>query len=347
MQTHKTNPRNSSDNSEGHRSKGQVKTTSTRNAYRRPNVSRGNTDPLTYDHSYPSMKRFAELLALRYDAFSTRKGYYRHVRLIMDYFACDPAALSEVQLKDFFLHLKMERKWKPKTMRHSSVALRLFFVEMLKQEHWQVFSQLRIRDHKELPAVLTREQVIALLNHIQLRRYRIPVKLIYVCGLRISECLALTVHDIDGDQGKLWIRDGKGHKDRMLPIPPVMVDDLRRYWAFHKNPLLLFPTIGRGNCDKDGMASRMHSATEPMPPCSVQRLIVMARKQLRLPHASPHTLRHSFATHLVEAGANLNLVKELMGHSHINTTMVYLHLTHRSEQDSQRLIAELCEDLPR
>jgi integrase len=195
--------------------------------------------------------------------------------------------------------------------------------------------------------VLTREQVIALLKHIELPRYRIPVKLIYLCGLRISECLALTVHDINGDQGKLWIRDGKGHKDRMLPIPPVMVEDLLHYWAFHKNPLLLFPNIGRGNCDKDGMAARMHTATEPMPPCSIQRLIVVARKQLHLPHATAHTLRHSFATHLVEAGANLNLVKELMGHNHINTTMVYLHLTHRSEQDSQRLVADLCKDLPR
>lgn len=347
MQTHKTNPRNSSDDSEVRSPKGQVKKNHNRRK-RGPDLARSIVDPITYDHTYPCMKRFAELLALRYEVSRTRQSYYRQVRLLMDHFDCDPSTLCEEQVREFFLHLKTEREWKPQTMRHSSVALRLFFMEMLENEDWQVFSQLRIRDHKALPSVLTREQVIALLNQIELHRYLIPLKLIYVCGLRISECLSLTIHDINGDQGKLWVRDGKGRKDRMVPIPPLMVDDLRKYWAVHKNPLLLFPHVGRGPCDDEGViASRMREATHPMPLSSVNRVMNLARKELNLPHASPHTLRHSFVTHLVEAGANLNLVKELLGHSHITTTMVYLHLTHRSEQDSQRLIEELCENLPR
>jgi integrase/recombinase XerD len=346
MQTHTSNPRNSLDNSEAHGSKGQVKKNHNRRK-RGADLNRSIIDPLTYDHKFPSMRSFAELLALRYELSRTRQSYYRQLRLLMEHFECDPSTLGEEQVREFFLHLKMEREWKPQTMRQASASLRLFFVEMLEVEHWKVFSQLRIRDHKQLPRVLTREQVIDLLSHIQLHRYRIPVKLIYVCGLRISECLALTVHDINGDQGKLWVRDGKGRKDRMIPIPPVMVEDLRKYWAFHKNPTLLFPNVGRGSCDDAAMSLRMHTATAPMPLSSVQRLMRLASKELKLPHVSPHTLRHSFATHLVEAGANLNAVKELMGHNHINTTMVYLHLTHRSEQDSQRMIAELCEDLPR
>lgn len=340
-------PRNASENSEGHRSKGQVKNNTSRNRPRGPDVIRNLKDPLSYDHLYPSMKRFAECLALRYDHTRTRHSYYRQLRLLTEHFDADPAQLTEEQIREFFLHLKTERQWKPKTMRQSAAALRLFYAEMLQQEHWEVFSQLKIRDHKELPVVLTREQVIALLNHIQLRRYRIPAKLIYVCGLRLSECLSLTVHDINGKEGKLWVREGKGGKDRMVPIPAVMVEDLRRYWAFHKNPRLLFPSVGRGRCDQEALKQRMHEATQPMTVSALQRLMTIARKELHLPQASPHTLRHSFATHLVEAGASLHLVKDLLGHNHINTTMVYLHLTHRSDQDSRRLIESLCEELPR
>jgi len=293
------------------------------------------------------MKQYAELLALRYDATSTRKGYYRQVRLIGDHFECDPSVLPEDQVRAFILHLKHERQWKPKSLRSSAAALRLFYEGLLEHEHWDVFNQLRIRDHKELPAVLTRDQVISLLNHIRFRRYRIPAKLIYVCGLRLSECLSLTVHDINGDQGKLWVRGGKGDKDRMVPIPQVMVEDLRRYWAFHRNPVLLFPSVGRGRCDQHALKMRMHKATQPMSVSALHRLMTIARKELHLTQASPHTLRHSFATHLVEAGASLHVVKDLLGHSHINTTMVYLHLTHRSDQDSRRLIESLCEELPR
>ena len=182
---------------------------------------------------------------------------------------------------------------------------------------------------------------------IRLRRYRIPVKLIYCCGLRLSECLSLTIHDIDAEGGKLWIRKSKNHKDRMVPISHTMVEDLRRYWKVHRHPLLLFPNVGRGDSSSDQVAARMHAATRPMPVSSLQRLIVVARKELNIPVCTMHTLRHSFATHLVEAGAGLHTVQALLGHSNIDTTMIYLHLTHRSEKDSRALVDILCQELPR
>jgi site-specific recombinase XerD len=304
-------------------------------------------DPLLYAHPYESMRRFAELLALRHDSPRTRHSYYRAMRLVHEYFDADPVTLGEAQLRDYLLHVKTRKAWKPKTIRQTVACARLFFVELLGHAQWKVFSQVRTRDHDELPAVLTRAQVARLLGAIRLRRYRIPVKLIYCAGLRLSECLSLTVHDICGDEGKLMVRHGKGGKDRMVPLAAEMVEDLRRYWAFHRHPLLLFPNAGRGPCAPDRLAARMRRATAPMPVSSLQRLIVVARKELGIADATVHALRHSFATHLIEAGASLHTVQALLGHRQINTTMVYLHVTHRSEQNSRALVEALSNGLPR
>jgi integrase len=159
--------------------------------------------------------------------------------------------------------------------------------------------------------VLTRQQVHdllnqALLSRIRLRRYRTPLKLIYCCGLRLSECLGLTIHDINGRENKLFIRHSKGHQDRVVPLSTPMYEELRRYWAFHRHPLLLFPNAGRGdNNSPESLAKRMHEATGPMPCSSLQRLVIVARKQAQSPgcfralaasllcHASPGGRRSS------------------------------------------------------
>jgi integrase/recombinase XerD len=180
-----------------------------------------------------------------------------------------------------------------------------------------------------------------------MRRYRTPLKLIYACGLRLSECLGLTIHDILGRENKLRIRWGKGHQDRVVPLPTCLYEELRRYWAFHRHPLLLFPNVGRGNRDLKAVAARMRAATGPMPHSSLQRLLIVARKQLNIPDASVHSLRHSFATHLLEAGAHLHTIQRLLGHKQITSTMVYLHLTHQTTQDALKLMDELCRGLPR
>ena len=314
----------------------------------RPYGGCAQRDPLDYaSHPYPSMLRFARHLALQFDAPRTRHSYYRQLRLIHEHSQCDPADMTEEMLRDYFLHVKTVKRWKPKTIRQSAAAAKLFFVGMLECDEWKLFSQIRAKDEENLPVVLTRKEVIRLLRHIRLRRYRIPVKLIYCCGLRLSECLSLTIHDIDATGGKLWIRKSKNQKDRMVPISRTMVEDLRSYWKIHRHPLLLFPNVGRGDCPPDKVAARMRSATRPMPVSSLQRLVVAARKELNIPVCTMHTLRHSFATHLAEAGAGLHTIQALLGHSNIDTTMIYLHLTHRSEEDSRELVERLCEELPR
>ena len=238
------------------------------------------------------MERFAEFLALRYSADRTCHSYYRDMRLVHQWAQCDPASIGEEQLRDYFLHIKTVKEWKPKTIRQTVASSKLFFVEMLWHEDWTVFSQVKTKDHDELPAVLTREQVHRLLSHVRLRRYRTPLKLIYCCGLRLSECLSLTIHDIRGAENKLWVRAGKGKKDRLVPIATPMVEDLRAYWYFHRHPLMLFPAAGRGVSNQDEVAKRMHESQKPMPYSSLQRLMLVARAELNYPEASVHTLRH-------------------------------------------------------
>ncbi len=304
-------------------------------------------NPVDYRHPYDSMGGFAKALALRYDANRTRHAYYRQLRLIHEHFALDPALLTEAQLRDYFLHVKLQKHWKPKSIRQALAAARQFFVDLLGHADWTVFRQIRTKDHDVLPAVLTRRQVHDLLAHIRLRRYRTPIKLIYACGLRLSECLALTIHDIKGAENKLFVRNSKGHQDRVLPLPTSLYEELRRYWAFHRHPLLLFPNVGRGDNTPEALAKRMHQATAPMPCSSLQRLLIVARKQLNFPAATIHSLRHSFATHMLEAGAHLHTIQQLLGHKQITSTMVYLHLTHQTTRDALELMDELCRKLPR
>lgn len=304
-------------------------------------------NPVDYQHPFDSMGRFAKALALRYDANRTRHSYYRQLRLIHQHFSCDPAQLAESQLRDYFLFVKLKKQWKPKSIRQALAASRQFFVDLLGHADWKIFYQIRTKDHDTLPAVLTRQQVHDLLNLIRLRRYRTPIKLIYVCGLRLSECLALTIHDIKGPENKLLIRNSKGHQDRVVPLPTSLWHELQRYWKFHRHPLLIFPNVGRGDRDLKLVSQRMRQATAPMPCSSLQRLIIVARKQLNIPAATLHSLRHSFATHLLEAGAHLHTIQKLMGHKQITTTMIYLHMTHQTTSDALRLIDELCRTLPR
>lgn len=280
------------------------------------------------------MRRYAELLALRHDSARTRHSYYRAMRLVHEHYGVDPATLGEDQLRDYILHVKTRKAWRPKTVRQTMACARLFFVEMLGRGEWKVFSQVRTRDHDELPAVLTRQQVASLLGVIRLRRYRTPVKLIYCAGLRLSECLSLTVHDIFAAEGKLMVRGGKGGKDRMVPLAAEMVEDLRRYWAFHRHPVLLFPNAGRGVCRADRLAARMRQATAPMPVSSLQRLVVVARQELGLPDATVHTLRHSFATHLLEAGVDIRVIQVMLGHAKLETTSIYTRVSPKMLQDA-------------
>ena len=126
------------------------------------------------------------------------------------------------------------------------------------------------------------------LDEARVRDYFLHVKLIYCAGLRLSECLRLNVHEVDGTGRKLWIRDGKGGRDRMVPLSEEVLEDLRGYWKFHRNAHWLFPNVGRGPArDPALVAERMHRAKAPMPVSSLQRLVVAARGEIGVPKVPP------------------------------------------------------------
>ena len=205
---------------------------------------------------------------------------------------------------------------------------------------WQLFNFLRARSESRLPAVLTREEVRALLGCVHTGHNRAFLSTVYACGLRLQEALFLEVSDIDAARMMIHVHRGKGAKDRFVPLPRASLERLRTHWRSHRNPRLLFPAYGRDS------RSAAASST-PMAKSSVQGAFRRAKLEAGIGkrEVSVHTLRHSYATHLLEAGVNLRVIQNHLGHTSLETTMVYLHLTHKGNEDAYALIDSVMEDL--
>jgi len=187
--------------------------------------------------------------------------------------------------------------------------------------------------------ILSVEEVLRILGRVRLPRYRVCLGTIYSCGLRLQEGTHIQVRDIDSGRGMLHVRHGKGGKDRYVPLPERTVELLREYWRTHRNPVWMFPSEG-----KDHIA--LKASTEPMHKSSVQDAFRAALKETKINKAaSVHTLRHSWATHLLEAGVNLRLIQEYLGHSSPQTTSIYTHLTARAEDLGRQAINRIMSGL--
>jgi site-specific recombinase XerD len=249
-----------------------------------------------------------------------------------------PDLITEEELRQYFLHLKNVKRYSRNTMTIAICGIRCFYQDTLNRE-WSIFGIVRPAPEKKLPVILSREEVRRILSLIRLPRYQICLTTIYSCGLRLQEGTNLRVADIDSGRMMLHVRHGKGAKDRYVPLPQRTLELLRQYWKAHRNPTLLFPAEGRDHL-------KLSLATEPMSKNSVQQAFRAALKQSgNNKRASVHTLRHSWATHLLEAGVNLRLIQEWLGHSSPATTSVYTHLTAKAEQLGAQAIDQLMSDL--
>jgi site-specific recombinase XerD len=171
----------------------------------------------------------------------------------------------------------------------------------------------------------------------------------YHCGLRVGETVTIQVPDIHGRETppRLHIRNGKGGKDRYVPIAAAMVEELRQWWRTHQNPKFLFPSPGRGWADRTlSLSQSMGRSTAAMSVSSVQMAYRLARAASAVNSASTtHSLRHSYATHLLEEGVSLRQISQYLGHESLDTTVIYTHLTAISEARTQAALAKLYQPL--
>ena len=283
-------------------------------------------------------KRMIECLQLRGLSERTQEAYVRAVRQLSEHYHKSPDQITEEELRQYFLFIKNVKQYARGTSTVAICGIKFFFEQTL-QRQWSTLRLVRAAPEKKLPVILSREEVRQILAGVRLPRYRVCLATIYSCGLRLQEGTNLRVADIDSARLMMHVRHGKGAKDRYVPLPERTLQLLRQYWQQHRNPVLLFPAKGRNHID-------LIQATEPMSKSSVQKAFRAALKETgNNKRASVHTLRHSWATHLLEAGVNLRLIQEWLGHSSPATTSVYTHLTVKAAQLGAQTINQLMSDL--
>ena len=282
-------------------------------------------------------QRMVDTLQLNGKGERTQQAYTRSVRMLSQFYEKTPDLVSEQELQDYFLQRKNVNHWSPKTMRICYCGIRFFYVNVLER-NWHILSILRAQNERRLPAVLSVDEARSLLAHIKTFHNYAYLSTVYSCGLRLHEGLHLEVSDIDSSRMMIHVHRGKGAKDRYVPLPQSTLKLLRRDWLTHRHPCLLFPALGRS-----GTGAKQ--AQTPMAKSSVQGAFRRAKfdAAIRKKGVAIHTLRHSYATHLLEAGVNLRVIQRYMGHAQLETTMLYLHLTQKGQEDAYQLINHVME----
>ena len=279
-------------------------------------------------------------LALNGKAGRTQEAYSRALRMLCEFYGNkQPQDIGEAELEAYFLHRRNVDHWSANTLRICYCGIRFYFVRVLQRD-WNLFNILRAKSESRLPAVLSCEEVRALLGCVRTPHNHAYLATVYACGLRLQEALYLEVCDIDASRMMIHVHRGKGAKDRFVPLPIKTLDILRQHWRSHRHQRLLFPAYGR---DSRSAAN----ATQPMAISSVQGAFRAAKGRAGITKkaVSVHTLRHCYATHLLEAGVNLRVIQQYLGHASLETTMVYLHLTHKGQEDAVSRINALMEAL--
>src|SRR3972149_3681177 len=278
-------------------------------------------NPFREDRMTPLRQRLIDDLQLRGYADRTVEAYVRAVVQLARFYHAAPDQLTEEQVRHYLLHLTTVQKVARGTHTIALCGLKFFYQHTLGRE-WTVLKVARPKGERKLPVVLSREEVWRILDCVRLPVYRACLTTIYACGLRLMEGARLQVPDVDGDRKLVQIH-GKRRKDRYVPLPDATLELLRAHWRTHRNPLWLFPTITRSHA---GVLS--DPAVGPISRASLQSAFVRAVKGSGAhTRAHVHTLRHSYATHLLEAGVNLRLIQEYLGHNSPQTTAIYTHLT--------------------
>jgi integrase/recombinase XerD len=271
-------------------------------------------------------QRMIEDMQVRNYSPRTVEAYVAAVAKLARHFQRSPDQLAGEDVRAFQVHL-LAAKASWSQFNQIVAGLRFFFGTTLARAGMVAMLPYGKRP-KRLPTVLSVEEVSQLIEAARPGRERVLMQTAYACGLRISELLSLQVTDIDSARMVVNVRQGKGAKDRQVPLSARLLTELRRWWCRHRTRPWLFPGMTAGSRER------------PMNTTSVQRMMkqVVKRAQLRKP-ASMHTLRHSYATHMLEAGVDVVTLQNLLGHNSLSSTARYLHLSRRQMQRLPDLLA--------
>jgi len=261
-------------------------------------------------------KMMLEELQRRHYSHRTAKTYTRIVRDFAQHFDSSPNQLGPEQIRQYQAHLFQVKKLAPATVSQYASALRFFFVKTLRRHFLAEYIPFP-KQPRRLPTVLSPEEVARLIDSASNLYHRTLLMTLYATGMRRAELCRLTVNDIDSPRMMIRIQQGKGRRDREVPLSLKLLDTLRVYWRWMKPQTFLFPGTVKG-CRAD----------VPVTPNVVWLACREAAQAAGITkHLSPHTLRHSYASHLLEAGADLRTIQVLLGHSRLEHTLVYLHLS--------------------
>lgn len=257
-------------------------------------------------------ERMKEELILRQKSARTQESYLGAMVALTKHYGVSPETLSEEQIRSYLLHLLVERKLAASSVNVALSAIRFFYRETLCRQDLRL-SFPRPRPPKKLPHVLAREEVTRIIEATRNDRDRTLLMTAYGAGLRVSELCALRVVDIDAKRMCLRVTQGKGAKDRDTLLSPRLLEQLRGYWRTYRPGEWLFPgSRDPGRCIDAQVAQRVYIAAK-------------RRAGVSKP-GSVHSLRHAFATHLLESGVDIHTIQRLMGHSTIQSTLHYFHL---------------------
>jgi integrase/recombinase XerD len=274
-------------------------------------------------------RRMVESMQLHGLALSTQETYVRCIRNLAAYYRESPDQLSDEQIRRFFLHLLNERKLSESTFRTHRFAVK-FLYEVTLERTVPVLKNIHPRRRKKLPVILSPEEVACILERVRHPAARACLWTIYSCGLRRAEATRIEVGDIDSSRMVIRIRMGKGGKDRYVPLPQHTLLMLRAYWAAHRPPGALLFVV---------------QDARPLCPQYLGKIFKAALVQSGVgKQAAVHTLRHSYATHLLENQVNLRVIQEVLGHASPRTTAIYTHVTNKGLEQMRTALDTL---LPR
>jgi integrase/recombinase XerD len=259
----------------------------------------------------PLRKKMIRELELHRKAPGTIKQYVAAVAELAGHYNRSPDLIAIEEVRDFIHHLITERKIAFSTCNTRLAGIRFFYQQVLRQDDFSL--RVPAKRSGRLPEPFSRDEIARLLHATTNTKHRVLLMTTYGGGLRVAELVHLKPQDIHSERMLIRVNQGKGRKDRYTLLSPRLLEELRAYWREYRPKEWLFPgENGRG----------------PMPTGTAQKLFYRAKERARVQHGHGiHSLRHSFATHLMEAGVDLPTIQRLMGHNHLSTTAKYLHVT--------------------